>query len=673
MFEVFLTVYLTNSGTFVPESGASLHVSPHKDQIGKDNDLCHAQTFCRRLHFSVRPRVPTYSSMADSNFSRRFHFVPGGNQESPIQELIFTAVEFISDLGEFPRSKSLRDQIQYVSKHFRANDLVLPVPQARKDISKAKKAWNLGQTGSIRAINESLRFCPRNQGLVCELYLKRAIFSYQDGHHENAKDDLEEALDVLEVENLVLEPEIEFRIHHKLAQCWSKLKIFSRAVRALQTALSLLMDCNFAKAEKSQFESMIQESIDKLSRKPDGKRKPSHREDLKLDDPQPQNPRLSRALTIVNSPQKGRFAVADRKINCGEVIVIDEPVVSLLNPDDDELMDDLCAHCLRQCSNFQQPCPHCSTTVFCSRECRSQSKLVHDIECRVNLYQIRLENTSDSFRVFLTWKVVIQLGVEEFKRLYHQVGKDQIEPENDQERLFCMMTHEKERTTEAHIKYIIVAMYLYKLLEQANVCSPDQIDWDLVEAIHHLLQIQDVNTHPILGLSDEGGRSSEVGLSKVGNGINVNIGSYINHSCNPNTCRINIGRNSVLVATRNIAKGQEISDIYSMHYSEIGWIERRKWLKSMFFFECSCEACENRWPTYEELSNSGIEHRVMEDLKQVELGIFQALKRHDFETAFNLHVKDVYILEKSVKEPNRLYVSVRNSLQFCLWKKFSSG
>ena len=33
-------------------------------------------------------------------------------------------------------------------------------------------------------------------------------------------------------------------------------------------------------------------------------------------------------------------------------------------------------------------------------------------------------------------------------------------------------------------------------------------------------------------------------------------------------CRINAGDATVLVATRNIAKGEEIADIYSMHYSE---------------------------------------------------------------------------------------------------------
>ncbi|TRY64251.1 hypothetical protein TCAL_10785 [Tigriopus californicus] len=608
--------------------------------------------------------------MEDSNFSRRFHFVPGGNQDSAIQELIFTAVEFVSDLGEFPRSKTIRDQIQYVSKHFRTNDLVLPIPQARKDFSKAKQAWELGQTGSIRAINEALRFCPRTQSLVCELYLKRAIISYQDGYYENAKEDLVEALLVLDAKNFILEPETVFRIHHKLAQCWSKLKIFSQAVRSLRTALVQLADCNFGQSEKSQFENMIQESIDKLSKKTDSKRKVSPREGLSLSDPKPDNPCLSQAIAIVNSSHKGRFAIADRKINCGEVIVIDEPVVSLMNPDDEKLMDDLCAHCLRQCSNFQHPCPRCSTTAFCSLECRSQSQLVHGFECKVNLNQIRLENTSDSFRVFLTWKAVIQIGLEEFKRLYRKVGRDLNEPENDQERMFQMMTHERERHIEAHIKYIIVALYLHKLLEKAGVCTSDRLDWELVEAIHHLLQVQDVNTHPILGLCDEGGRSSEVGLAKVGNAINVNIGSFINHSCNPNTCRINFGRKSVLVATRTIPTGQEISDIYSMHYSEIGRQERRNWLKSMFFFECSCEACEGHWPTYEELDTNGIEPNVMEDLKQVESGIFHALKRQDFDTAFQLHVKDVHILEKAVREPNRIYISVRNSLQFCLWKKY---
>ena len=67
---------------------------------------------------------------------------------------------------------------------------------------------------------------------------------------------------------------------------------------------------------------------------------------------------------------------------------------------------------------------------------------------------------------------------------------------------------------------------------------------------------------------DEDVKGNQVGLIKLGNANYLAIGSFFNHSCAPNTCRINAGDATVLVATRNIAAGEEIGDIYSMHYSE---------------------------------------------------------------------------------------------------------
>ncbi len=46
----------------------------------------------------------------------------------------------------------------------------------------------------------------------------------------------------------------------------------------------------------------------------------------------------------------------------------------------------------------------------------------------------------------------------------------------------------------------------------------------------------------------------------------------------------------------------------------------------------------------------------------------EALRKGDYDTALRLHCRDVEMLEKELREPHRLFVSVRNSIQFCLWK-----
>ena len=42
----------------------------------------------------------------------------------------------------------------------------------------------------------------------------------------------------------------------------------------------------------------------------------------------------------------------------------------------------------------------------------------------------------------------------------------------------------------------------------------------------------------------------------LGGGFYSAIASYFNSDCNPNTVRINMGREMFLVATRNIRKGE---------------------------------------------------------------------------------------------------------------------
>ena len=43
--------------------------------------------------------------------------------------------------------------------------------------------------------------------------------------------------------------------------------------------------------------------------------------------------------------------------------------------------------------------------------------------------------------------------------------------------------------------------------------------------------------------------------------------------------RINIGKKMVLIASKNIRKGEEISDNYCIHFSDMKTAERREWLE----------------------------------------------------------------------------------------------
>ena len=64
--------------------------------------------------------------------------------------------------------------------------------------------------------------------------------------------------------------------------------------------------------------------------------------------------------------------------------------------------------------------------------------------------------------------------------------------------------------------------------------------------------------------------------------------------------------------------GEEINDMYSMHYSEIPKSTRYEWLLEKFLFHCGCAACKGEWPTYDELP-------------KVILGYFSLVASHSLE------------------------------------------
>ena len=83
----------------------------------------------------------------------------------------------------------------------------------------------------------------------------------------------------------------------------------------------------------------------------------------------------------------------------------------------------------------------------------------------------------------------------------------------------------------------------------------------------------------------------------------------------------------MLVASRNIRRGEEITDNYCAHFSDMSAETRRDWIQvshdhnhdddddevmfqDNFKFVCECEACEDDWPTYSRISSDRPSEKV---------------------------------------------------------------
>ena len=138
-----------------------------------------------------------------------------------------------------------------------------------------------------------------------------------------------------------------------------------------------------------------------------------------------------------------------------------------------------------------------------------------------------------------------------------------------------MVAHEQIRIFEVELKNLALTILILVLLRKTSYYrqqslkddkAPDNLtqqELKVAEIIDRLLRIQNFNTHPILtthatpdNLASNQNDFS-VGLCRLGDCINVAIGSNFNHSCNPNTLRINsVGSpRTYLIASRNIPKG----------------------------------------------------------------------------------------------------------------------
>ncbi|XP_072860677.1 SET and MYND domain-containing protein 4 isoform X2 [Chlorocebus sabaeus] len=68
--------------------------------------------------------------------------------------------------------------------------------------------------------------------------------------------------------------------------------------------------------------------------------------------------------------------------------------------------------------------------------------------------------------------------------------------------------------------------------------------------------------------------------------------SLLNHSCSPNTSVSFISTVATIRASQWIGKGQEILHCYGPHKSRMGVAERQQKLRSQYFFDCTCPACQ---------------------------------------------------------------------------------
>lgn len=62
------------------------------------------------------------------------------------------------------------------------------------------------------------------------------------------------------------------------------------------------------------------------------------------------------------------------------------------------------------------------------------------------------------------------------------------------------------------------------------------------------------------------------------------------------------GKNIVIKSARPLDENEVLSENYGAHYAKKNLMARTRELTSRYWFNCKCKACEEDWPTIENLS-----------------------------------------------------------------------
>ncbi|XP_075417329.1 protein-lysine N-methyltransferase SMYD4 [Tenrec ecaudatus] len=303
-----------------------------------------------------------------------------------------------------------------------------------------------------------------------------------------------------------------------------------------------------------------------------------------------------------------------------------------------------CHRCLKH-TLAMVPCDECSYAKYCSQECREQAwELYHSAECpqgalllTLGIFcQVALRATLLA-RFENVEKILRKLGREirnkdnclpESKTLSYGPGENE---ESDQRvetpipgcdirgkygknysTVFSLLPHAEHHSPEHKFLCAMSVTALCKRLEaarpwalvQAQRASPAKAavapGWPAEGSIwgalmlRHMLQLQ-CNAQAITTMQQTGSKDSNITESRqvrLATGLFPAV-SLLNHSCCPNTSISFFGTVATVRASQQIAKGQEVLHCYGPHKSRMGVAERQQKLRSQYFFECTCPACQS--------------------------------------------------------------------------------
>ena len=385
--------------------------------------------------------------------------------------------------------------------------------------------------------------------------------------------------------------DLHFKLFERKGQCLSELGNAEEAKVAINLAIASLEKSSLKgerrKAKLLSLEKMVQE----VKAKEPVQDFIRFNHDLlpKLESPKECFPSFNEGIEVKYEKSRGRFCVAKRPIEIGEIVAVEKPYVWML---DREEVKTMCWHCFRPVIS-PVPCKFCAGVLFCGPECRTQAMDgYHQYECGITevIYQAQIGGWALAYRAVISKPLEFFLyRKQEFSKRNELMGVSEGQEYNSEDIMTFhnLVTHDDvgNKLAPELMMQATTAIFLLRCLKRKSYYkNPDthepgpggvltDVELFLAQLLHHFMRVTYYNTHEITtatmdtDIEEDGGFNmtsnspERLQLRRIGRATNPTL-ALLNHSCDPNYRRVSWGKYTIGFATKNIQEGEEITDTY---------------------------------------------------------------------------------------------------------------
>ncbi|XP_023322924.1 SET and MYND domain-containing protein 4 [Eurytemora carolleeae] len=302
-----------------------------------------------------------------------------------IQQILFKNIIETEGLNELNELKTIEDKVEWIysrlmmDQDFRNIRNLLPERKEFKDSIKSKELKEKGNhefqrknyQEAIRFYNQSFISASSDKEIALSLANRSVVF-FNLKEYSNCIQDCKAALLFGYPQELV------YKVHERTARCCVQI---GQTKEAKENILQAKLTLNKAKLSEERRETVEADLETLLKGLPaeaadhtltNGAVKVEIKDDshLKLLSRNKKFPNLSRSVDIKFNPEAGRHAVANSKIQPGEVILEEIPLTWTINPNQTLRT---CIRCLKQTGKHMVPSKQRENLFYCSLVCYNRA------------------------------------------------------------------------------------------------------------------------------------------------------------------------------------------------------------------------------------------------------------------------------------------------------------